>query len=114
MLRLVGEGYDFGFYAGTITRSDALDLSVEKGRVGQTFAQYLVHLFVGKAGPALQLFQLARFAHERKAVEVVLRGVGSQLSGICERLKGICLELRCIEKTVKPVAPVIDGVNGFR
>ena len=71
MLRLVGEGYDFGFYAGTITRSDALDLSVEKGRVGQTFAQYLVHLFVGKAGPALQLFQLARFAHERKAVEVV-------------------------------------------
>ena len=37
MLRLVGEGYDFGFYTGTITRSDALDLSVEKGRVGQTF-----------------------------------------------------------------------------
>ena len=51
---------------------------------------------------------------KQKAVEGVLRGVGSQLSGICERLKGICLELRCIEKSVKPVAPVLDGVNGFR
>ena len=51
---------------------------------------------------------------KQKAVEVVLRGVGSQLSGICERLKGICLELRCIEKMVKPVAPVLDGVNDFR
>ena len=52
-------------------------------------------------------------AHQ-KAAEGVLRGIGSQLSGICERLKGICLELRCIEKTVKPVAPALDGINGFR
>ena len=51
---------------------------------------------------------------KQKAVEVVLRGVGSQLSGICERLKGICLELSCIEKMVKPVARVLDGINGFR
>lgn len=51
---------------------------------------------------------------KQKAVEGVLRGVGSKLSGICERLKGICLELRCIEKSVKPVAPVLDGINGFR
>ena len=50
----------------------------------------------------------------QKSAEGILREVGSQLSDIREGLKGICLELRCIEKMVKPVAPVLDGVNGFR
>ena len=72
MLRFVGEGHDFGLDARTVTRADALDLSVEKGRVGQSFPERVVYLFVGKAGPALQLFQVARFADKREAVEIIL------------------------------------------
>ena len=52
MLFFVGEGYNFSFYAWAITRADTLDLSVEKGRIGETFAQNMVYLFVGEASPA--------------------------------------------------------------
>ena len=60
MLLFVGEGDNLGFDAGAIARTDTLNLSVEQGRIRQPFAQNPVHFFVGIAGPALQLLQMAR------------------------------------------------------
>ena len=71
MLFFIREGYDFCFYTGAIARPDTLNLSVEKGRVGESFTQNLVYFFICKASRALQLFQLARFAHERETVKVI-------------------------------------------
>ena len=72
MLLLVGEGHDFCFYAGAVARTDTLDLSVVKGRFGQSLAQYTVHFGIGVASPAAELLQLARFAHIGETVEIVL------------------------------------------
>ena len=73
MLGFVGEGDDFRFDAGAIARADALDLTVEEGRIRQTAAQHLVRGFVGKAAPAGQLLQGAGAgAEEGEAVEVIL------------------------------------------
>ena len=60
MLLFVGEGDNLGFDAGAIARTDTLNLSVEQGRIRQPFAQNPVHFFVGIAGPALKLLQMAR------------------------------------------------------
>ena len=71
MLRFVGESHNLGFYTGAITWADTLDLSVEKGRIRQTFLQDAVCFFVGEAGPARELFQMAYMSvHERELVEV--------------------------------------------
>ena len=71
MLGLVGEGDDFGFDARAVTGTDALDLSVEKGRIRQSAPKNFMNFFVGIAGPALELFQLTGLADEGKTVEVV-------------------------------------------
>ena len=76
MLWLVGESHNLCFDTWAIARSYALDLSIEKGRVGQSATQYFVHFFVGIASPALQLFQLSRLAHEREAMEVIFSVLG--------------------------------------
>ena len=71
VLRFVGESHNLGFYTGAITWADTLDLSVEKGRIRQTFLQDAVCFFVGEAGPARELFQMAYMSvHERELVEV--------------------------------------------
>ena len=71
VLRFVGEGDDFGLDAGAVTRSDALYLSVEKGRFRQSFTQDAVCFLVGETGPAGQLFQVAYAGiHEGELVEV--------------------------------------------
>ena len=73
VLRLVGEGDDFRLDAGAVARPDALDLPVEKGRIGQAAAQYLVRFLVGVARPAGQLLELSgRGVEEGELVEVRL------------------------------------------
>ena len=64
VLGFVGERHNFGFDTWAVARSDTLDLSVEKGRVGQSFPQGGMYILVGEARPTLQLFQVARFADE--------------------------------------------------
>ena len=50
---------------------NTLDLSVEKGRIWQTFLQNPVYLFIGETSPARELFQMAYMSiHERELVEV--------------------------------------------
>ena len=56
----IGEGDNLGFVAGAIAGADALNLPVVQGRIRKSFAQNPVYLFVGIAGPALQLLQMTR------------------------------------------------------
>ena len=72
MLLFVGEGHNFCLYTGTVTGTYALNLSVEKGRVRQTLAQDAVCFFIGEAGPAWQLLQMAHAViHKGELVEIV-------------------------------------------
>ena len=72
MLFFVGEGYDFGFYAGAITGAYTLNLSVEKGRVRQSFTKDTMRFLVGKTSPAWELLQMAyAVVHKGELVEVV-------------------------------------------
>ena len=74
MLLAVGEYDQFSLYAGAISRSDALDLSVVEGRIFKALAQRIVHLLVGIARPARKLLQRACIADERKAMIVGFTG----------------------------------------
>ena len=72
VLRFVGKGDQLGLYAWTVSRTNALYLSIEEWRVGQGRSQTLVNLWVGIGYPAGQLSHGPSFAHERELVEVVL------------------------------------------
>ena len=52
MLRFIGKEHDFRFDAGTVTRTDALDTSVVKWRLGEPAAQHFVASWIGIERPA--------------------------------------------------------------
>ena len=62
----VGEGVEFGLDARAVARSDALNLSIEKGRVVESASKNLVHFLVGVADPARELLELSLFAEVRE------------------------------------------------
>ena len=72
MLTLIGEGHNLGLNTGAIARANALYLSVEKGRFGQSLTQNSVAFIVSKAGPAGELFQRTLWRiHKRELMEIL-------------------------------------------
>ena len=57
MLRLIGEGDDFGLDGGAVARTDALDLTVVEGGIREAAAKHLMGGFIGVYQRALALTQ---------------------------------------------------------
>ena len=54
---LIGKGNNLGLYTRAITRTDTLDLSVEKGRICKSCTQCVMRLCIGISDPTRHLFE---------------------------------------------------------